>query len=239
VPRARCSSEGLLSRIRIVERTGSTNADLIAEPSAVEGDWLVALEQQAGRGRQRRTWVSAPGNFSGSTLVALRPGDPPAQSLSLAAGLALIEAIDAALPGQALMLKWPNDVMLLGKKLAGILLERSGERVAVGFGVNLASAPALPDRQSAALDGTVAPHAFAPLLAGSFARLLGLWRASEPALRVQAWLARAHPLGTPLSVHSGTGRVSGRFDGLEPDGALRLRRQDGALDIVRAGDVEL
>lgn len=173
-------------------------------------------------------------------MVELRAGDPAAQSLSIVAGLALIEAIDAAVPGQALMLKWPNDVMLLGRKLAGILLERSGERVAVGFGVNLATAPALPDRQCASLAAPLTPEAFAPLLAGSFARLLGLWRTSEPMLLVQAWLARAHPLGTRLSVHSSaTETVSGRFDGLEPDGGLRLRRNDGMIDIVRAGDVEL
>jgi len=201
---------------------------------------LVALTQEAGKGRQGRTWVSAPGNFYGSTLVELRDGDPAAQSLSIAAGLALVEAVDAAVPGQALMLKWPNDLMLLGRKLAGILLERSGERVAVGFGVNLASAPALQDRQSASLSAQVTPEAFAPLLAGSFARLLGLWRSSQPMLLVQAWLARAHPVGTRLSVHSGPNeKVSGRFDGLEPDGALRLRRDDGTLDLVRAGDVEL
>jgi BirA family biotin operon repressor/biotin-[acetyl-CoA-carboxylase] ligase len=138
------------------------------------------------------------------------------------------------------MLKWPNDIMLLGRKLAGILLERSGERVAIGFGVNLASAPELPDRQSAALSAQVTPEAFAPLLAGSFARLLGLWRTSEPMLLVQAWLARAHPVGTRLTVHSSaTETVSGRFDGLEPDGALRLRVVGGGLDIIRAGDVQL
>ena len=213
---------------------------MIADAGAVEGDWLVALEQAAGKGRQGRTWVSAPGNFYGSTLVELRAGDPPAPSLSIAAGLALIEAVDAAVPAQPLMLKWPNDLVLLGRKVAGILLERSGERVAVGFGVNLAAAPALPDRQAAALSGEVAPQAFAPLLAASFARLLALWRASEPALLVQAWLARAHPVGTRLTVHSSaTEAISGRFDGLEPDGALRLRRDDGKLDIVRAGDVDL
>src|SRR5205814_3205936 len=83
----------VLTRIRIVERTGSTNADLIADTSAIEGDWLVALDQQAGRGRQGRTWLSVPGNFYGSTLVKLRSGDPSAQTLSLAAGLALIEAV--------------------------------------------------------------------------------------------------------------------------------------------------
>jgi BirA family biotin operon repressor/biotin-[acetyl-CoA-carboxylase] ligase len=173
-------------------------------------------------------------------LVELRDTDPPAQSLSIAAGLALVEAIDVAAPGQPLLLKWPNDVLLLGKKLAGILLERSGDRVAAGFGVNLAAAPELADRRSASLGGAVDPQAFAPLLAGSFARLLGLWRESEPGLLAKAWLARAHPAGTRLTVHSGAHEtLSGRFDGLEPDGALRLRRDDGTLDIVRAGDVEL
>lgn len=166
--------------------------------------------------------------------------DPQPQTLSLAAGLALIEALDTAVPGQALMLKWPNDVLLLGKKLAGILLERSSNRVVIGFGVNLASAPNLPDRQCASLGGRITPQAFAPLLAASFSRLLRLWRESDPALLAQAWLTRAHAIGTGLKVHSaGDDMVSGRFEGIETDGALRLRRNDGTLDIVRAGDVEL
>jgi BirA family transcriptional regulator, biotin operon repressor / biotin---[acetyl-CoA-carboxylase] ligase len=213
---------------------------VVADPGAVEGDWLVAREQQAGKGRQGRTWVSAPGNFYGSTLVVLQPRDPPAPGLSLAAGLALVEAIDVAVPGRPLMLKWPNDVLLFGRKLAGILLERSGDRVAVGFGVNLATAPALYDRRAAALDEAVTPEAFAPLLAASFSRLLDLWRKSEPNSLVAAWLARAHAVGTRVTVHSSRDeKVSGRFAGLEPDGALRLRRDDGDLDIIRAGDVEL
>jgi BirA family biotin operon repressor/biotin-[acetyl-CoA-carboxylase] ligase len=206
----------------------------------VEGDWLVALEQQAGKGRQGRSWTSAPGNFYGSTLVQLRATDPSAQTLALIAGLALIEAIDAAIPAQPLMLKWPNDLLLLGRKAAGILLERTGDRVVAGFGVNLAVAPDLPDRRCAALGGEVEPRAFAPLLAASFARLLGLWRESETAMIVQAWLARAHPIGTRLTVHStGEKSVTGRFAGLEPDGALRLRAASGELEIIRAGDVEL
>ncbi|HEX6740777.1 MAG TPA: biotin--[acetyl-CoA-carboxylase] ligase [Sphingomicrobium sp.] len=227
-------------RIRTVERTGSTNADLITAADAVEGEWLVALVQEAGRGRQRRPWVSAPGNFYGSTLVLLRPGDPAAPTLSLAAGLALAEAIDAAVPAQPLMLKWPNDLMLLGRKVAGILLERSGDRIAVGFGVNLASAPPLKDRQAAALGGAISPEAFAPLLAASFARLLELWRTSESSALVRAWQARAHALGTRLTVHVGEqDMVSGRFAGLEPDGALRLRLDDGSIEVVRAGDTTL
>ena len=227
-------------RIRIVERTGSTNADLVADTLAVEGDWLVAVSQDAGRGRQGRTWVSAEGNYYGSTLVALRTDDPPPSTLSLAAGLALADAIDAAVPAQPLMLKWPNDLMLLGKKLAGILLERSGDRVAVGFGVNLASAPSLKDRAAASLNAAMTPQAFAPVLAGSFARLLDLWRSSETAALVRAWQERAHRPGTRLTVHAGAeDTISGRFAGLERDGALRLLLDDDSIEIVRAGDVDL
>jgi len=213
---------------------------MIVDLSAVEGDWLVALEQEAGKGRQGRSWVSKPGNFSGTTLVQLRSRDPPAHTLSLTAGLALTEAIDVAVPGRQLMLKWPNDLLLSGKKLAGILLERSGDRVAVGFGVNLASAPTLPDRQGASLDGKVTPEAFAPLLAASFARLLNLWRSSESSVLVRAWQERAHLPGTRLTVHMSKDEViSGRFAGLEPDGALRLMLDDGSIEVVRAGDVNL
>lgn len=206
----------------------------------MEGDWLVALQQDQGRGRQGREWVQATGNFFGSTVVDLRRDDPAAPTLSLAAGLALIEAIDVAAPGQPLLLKWPNDVLLGGAKLAGILLERSGNRVVVGFGVNLASAPDLPDRKSASLAGAIRPEAFAPLLAASFSRLLQLWRVSDNSALGRAWEQRAHFAGTRLSVHvSADERLSGRFAGLEPDGALRLILDDGRTEVIRAGDVEI
>jgi len=206
----------------------------------VEGDWLVALAQEAGRGRQGRKWETAAGNYFGSTVVHLHDADPPAASLALAAGLALVEAIDVAVPGQGLMLKWPNDVLLLGQKLAGILMERSADRIAVGMGVNLATGPEMLGRKSAALGGQVTPQVFAPLLAGSFSRLLGLWRSSDPSLMAQAWLARAHPIGTRMNVHASADEiVSGRFDGLEPDGALRLACDDGSITIIHAGDVQL
>ena len=197
------------------------------------------MSQDAGRGRQGREWVSESGNFFGSTLVSLAAGDPAPQSLSLVAGLALIEAVDVAVPDQLLMLKWPNDLMLGTAKLAGILLERSGDRVVVGFGVNLASAPKLEGRDAGALNGALLPQAFAPLLAGSFARMLSLWRASDAEAFARAWLARAHPVGTHLAVHSNADeKVNGTFDVIESDGALRLRR-NGDVDLIRAGDVEL
>ena len=133
-------------------------------------------------------------------------------------------------------------MLLHGKKLAGILLERSGDRVAVGFGVNLAQRPELAgSARRIALGGKISPQAFAPLLAASFARLLDLWRQSDAASArpgvAGARASRRH--AAHASIRAATRSSRGRFDGLEPDGALRLRRDDGTLDIVHAGDVEL
>jgi BirA family transcriptional regulator, biotin operon repressor / biotin---[acetyl-CoA-carboxylase] ligase len=213
---------------------------LLADSAAVEGDWLVALSQETGKGRQGRPWQSLEGNFFGSTIVEVRPQDPPASGLSLAAGLALIEAVDTVAAGADLVLKWPNDLLLGGAKVAGILLERSDDRIVVGIGVNLASAPEIEGRRCASLAGAIAPQAFAPLLAASFDRILAAWRSSAPEAFARAWMKRAHPIGTPLNVHTGPDeRVSGLFEGIEPDGAMRLRREDGMIRIVRAGDVTL
>lgn len=219
---------------------GSTNSILLADSSAIEGDWLIALRQDAGRGRQGREWHARDGNFFGSTVVQLRDEDPVAPSLALLAGLALIEAVEVVAPTVRTALKWPNDLMHGDAKLAGVLLERSGNRVVAGFGVNLASAPDIEERETFSLDGITTAQAFAPLIAASFARLLAAWRSAEPAAFAKAWLARAHPIGTRLAVHVAPGdRIAGRFDGIEPDGALRLRLDDGNVEIVRAGDVSL
>ena len=200
---------------------------------------MIALAQDSGRGRQGRSWQSERGNFFGSTLIELQAGDPSPTTLSLGAGLALIEAVDTAVPGLPLMLKWPNDLLLGSAKLAGILLERSGDRIVAGFGVNLAVGPILPDRVAASLDGAIRPAEFAPILADSFARRLGQWRGGEAGRLKTDWLARAHPVGTPLSVHgAGVDWISGRFAGIEVDGALRLQTATG-VEIIRAGDVEL
>ena len=219
---------------------GSTNTALLADGAASEGEWLVALHQESGKGRHGRIWQTLDGNCFGSTLVMLRPSDPPAPALALVAGLAAIEAIEVAAPGAALSLKWPNDVMLGDAKLAGILLERTGDRVVVGFGVNLAAAPAISGRKTASLAATITPQAFVPLFAAAFARLLAAWRMADPAAFAQAWLARAHPVGTALQVHAGPDdRIAGRFDGIDPDGAMRLRLASGEITSIRAGDVSL
>ena len=196
--------------------------------------------QEAGRGRQGREWVSRRGNFLGSTIVDLLPTDPPAQSLSLVCGLALIEALDAAVPDLPLLLKWPNDLLLDGRKLAGILLERQRDRVVAGFGVNLAAAPDLPGGPAAHLDGRIAPEAFAPLLAASMSRMLSIWRSVDVEAFARAWLARAHAVGSALAVHGiDAEELSGQFDGIEPDGTLRLRLADGTVRAIHAADVSL
>jgi BirA family biotin operon repressor/biotin-[acetyl-CoA-carboxylase] ligase len=171
----------------------------------------------------------------------LRPADPPAPSLALVCGVALIRAVEAAAPATGLMLKWPNDLMLGSGKLAGILLERAGERVVAGFGVNLQSAPDLADRPAAALSSValVSPDAFAPLLAAAFARELERWRTDLPALTA-LWLESAHKVGSRLTVHAGPDeQLDGSFAGLAEDGALKLQLASGELRLIRAADVSL
>lgn len=231
----------VLSRIKIIDVTGSTNSDLLEDINAVEGDWLIARRQDTGRGRQGRDWQSLDGNFFGSTLVTLKESDPSASNLSLIAGLALRDAIEIAAPQASTVLKWPNDVLLDGAKLAGILLERSGDKVVVGFGVNLAQAPEIEGRDTTCLApyARMAPQAFAPLLAGAFARLLGAWRTAAPGATAMAWLQRSHPIGTMLKVHDGDRDIhEGYFAGIEDDGALRLKVGD-TVEVLHAGDVTL
>ena len=213
---------------------------MLADPSAREGQWLIARWQHAGRGRQGREWQSLDGNFFGSVLVELRADDPPAPTLALLAGLALVEALKA-LPVQVdATLKWPNDVLLGDAKLAGILLERSGDRVVAGFGVNLATAPVIEGRRTISLGRSTTPEAFGPLLAGSVDRLLAEWRRSGTGWLVEAWEAAATPHGTPLTVHEGAGqRIAGRFAGIAPDGSLRLLLDGGEVRSIHAGDVEV
>lgn len=180
----------------------------------------------------------------GSTAIAARPGDPPITTLPLACGLAVLEALVPLMSAPAqLQLKWPNDILLRGGKIAGILLEREGGSIIAGIGVNLAAAPALADRRAGALRdvGPVADRdSFARNLAAAFARELARWRGEGAGATITRWLAAAHPIGSLLSVHDeGAVRVTGRFAGLECDGALRLMTGDGDTRIVRAGDVVL
>lgn len=234
--------------IETISATGSTNADLLTRlargEAVAEGAWLVADRQAAGRGRLGRVWSDGLGNFMGSSIVHLRGGDAHAGSLALVAGLAVQECIARRLPPpQRAMLKWPNDVLVGNAKLAGILLERQGDAVVIGIGVNLAYAPPLPDRATASLaDFGPAParDAFAADLAEIFAADLARWRSEGLGALVARWQAGAHPIGTPIAVHMGDGDpVLGQFAGLDANGALLLRAASGTTRTIHAGDITL
>jgi BirA family biotin operon repressor/biotin-[acetyl-CoA-carboxylase] ligase len=235
-----------MSEIRTVAETGSTNDDMaaLAREGAPEGLWLRAARQTGGRGRQGREWHSPPGNLHASTLVRLRPGDPPAPTLALVAAVALHEvATRFAITGVAIEIKWPNDLLAAGAKLSGILLERIDDSIVLGFGVNLADHPdeaARPAINMGMLGGIPDPDRFLEALAAAFAHWLGRWRDEGFEPIRQRWLAAAHPLGTPLSTHdAGGARLEGVFDGLDQSGALWLRLADGAVRVIHAGDVFL
>ena len=230
--------------IRTVAETGSTNDDLaaLAREGTPEGVWLRAVRQSCGRGRQGRKWHSPPGNLYASTLVRLRPGDPPAPTLALVAAVALHQVASSfAVAGIAIEIKWPNDLLVAGAKLSGILLERIDDSVIIGFGVNLSDHPdeiARPAINMGMLGGAPDPNRFLEALASSFACWVDRWRDEGLEPIRSGWLACAHPLGTPLSTHMPSGTlVEGLFDGLDESGGLRLRLADGSSKIIHAGDV--
>jgi BirA family transcriptional regulator, biotin operon repressor / biotin---[acetyl-CoA-carboxylase] ligase len=170
-------------------------------------------------------------------VVRLQEGDPPPPTLALAAAVALYEIVSSSV--SEVRIKWPNDLLVEGAKLAGILLERVEDAVVIGFGVNLAHHPTDLGRAAtdmATLTGNVEdPAIFLERLAESFSRLLGRWRGEGLAPIRSRWLAAAHPVGTALS----TGGVEGLFDGLDETGSLRMRLADGSTHVIHAGDVFL
>jgi len=234
--------------IETVASTGSTNADLLARLASgehvAEGYWLIADRQLAGRGRQGRTWFDGAGNFMGSCVVHCGRGDPPASSLALLAGLAVLEVVAPLLPApHRAELKWPNDLLIGGAKLAGILLEAQGRAVVVGIGVNLAASPQLPDRATVSLSNlgiTIDRDVFAEALSRQFTLELERWRSAGLEPLVRRWQDAAHPPGTALLVGDmGSEAIRGTFIGLADDGALQIALADGTRQTIHAGEVHL
>jgi BirA family transcriptional regulator, biotin operon repressor / biotin---[acetyl-CoA-carboxylase] ligase len=232
--------------IRTVPTSTSTNEDMLAlaRSGSPEGLWLRAESQSGGRGRLGRAWQSPPGNLYVSTIVRLRPGDPPPATLALVAAVALDDVLMGFVAAAQLMIKWPNDVLVDGAKIAGILLERADDAIVIGIGVNLASHPediGRPVTSLAASGGAVPdPAYFLEELADSFDRWLARWRGEGLGVVRTRWLERAHPVGAALSAALPDGStVDGLFDGLDRDGALRLRLADGDVRVIHAGDVFL
>jgi BirA family biotin operon repressor/biotin-[acetyl-CoA-carboxylase] ligase len=226
----------------------STNAEALRRAARGEPGplWMLARNQTAARGRRGRPWAMPPGNFAASLLM--RPPGPPADAAlrSFAAALALADALAAATSRpERFALKWPNDVLLDGAKLAGILLEAGGAppALAIGFGVNLAAAPepetlepnaVRPVSLRAATGVGITPEAFLDLLAPAFAR----WErrlATEGFVPLRAaWLARAARLGEPVVARLPGREVAGRFETIDETGALVLATARGRVVLPAA-----
>ncbi len=235
-------------RAVVFDEVGSTNAlalDALREGQP-SGLWIVAKRQIAGRGRQGRPWTSEAGNHYAS--LALRdPGQPDRMGeLPLVVALAVHDAIADMLPPPvrpSLEIKWPNDVLLGGAKISGILVEglvlREGRAVAIGIGINCAHHPA--DTPYPATNLAAAGYPTEPLLlfervAARFAERHAAWRDGPFQPLRDAWLARARGLGGPLTVRLPGRTLTGRFEGLDAGGRLLLAT-DGGTEAISAGDV--
>jgi BirA family transcriptional regulator, biotin operon repressor / biotin---[acetyl-CoA-carboxylase] ligase len=220
-----------------LDTVGSTNDEAAqrADAGAPEGTVVWSREQTGGRGRRGRHWASPVGNLYTSTI--LRP-DCPAQratELGFAAALAVADIVPA---GREVRVKWPNDVLVDGGKIAGILLEsaigQTGQvqHVVAGIGVNVGFAPQLPEMRypGSALGGSV--EAALEKLAAALAARLAEWRREGFETLRAAWLAKAGPLGAEVDVKLGEGLVRGRFAGLDREGALLLDTATGPRKIV-------
>ncbi|MBL6958042.1 MAG: biotin--[acetyl-CoA-carboxylase] ligase [Rhodospirillales bacterium] len=219
-----------------------------AAVGAPDGTVVWAKRQSAGKGRRSRAWVSEEGNLYCSLLVRPDVLPPEAMQMSFVAANAVAETVAASLPrGTFVTCKWPNDVLVEGKKTAGILLESGGltgkklDWLVVGTGINLNSFPedaAFPatslHREGAAKDVTVEG-----LLVSYYRRFLAslvTWRNIGFAATRRAWLERAYGLGKPLTVRLDKENLEGVFETLDEDGALILR-QGEVFRRITTGDV--
>jgi BirA family biotin operon repressor/biotin-[acetyl-CoA-carboxylase] ligase len=235
--------------IVVFDEIDSTNAE--ARRRAEAGDrgpvWLFAHAQTAGQGRRGRAWETGQGNLAATLLLTIDRAPAEAAQLSFVAALAVADLAALYAPAHLISLKWPNDPMLAGRKLSGILLESGpsqygGQWMAVGIGVNLANPPAAPERPATALARHMPPPPPNPLtaldqLAEAFDRWFKLWLAEGFGPIAAAWTARAYGLGEPCVARIGSETVEGIAEGLDVDGALLLRLPDGLVRRIAAGDV--
>ncbi len=211
----------------------------LVQEGAADRTMVRALSQAGGRGRLGRPWQSPPGNLY--TTAILRPDAPAARAaeLSIVAAVATADAI--ARFGGTVALKWPNDVLLDGGKVSGVLLEAVTEgmrlsAVLIGIGINVASRPELPDRPTSRIVDGDLEAVYHGLLETLDSRYREWQREGLSGIR-QAWLSRGPVPGAPLTVALGGERVDGRFAGLDPDGALVLGLADGTTRRIVSGEV--
>ncbi|MDZ4372589.1 MAG: biotin--[acetyl-CoA-carboxylase] ligase, partial [Phenylobacterium sp.] len=209
--------------------------------------WITAARQTAGRGRRGRAWSTQRGNLAATLLTTTDRPPGEAAQLSFVAALAACDLADTCLGPGAARLKWPNDVLVHGRKAVGILVE-SGMRpdgrlwLAVGIGVNLAHAPTDTERPATAFAEHMggpppAPRTALDVLAPAFERWRAVWATQGFPAIAQAWSERASGMGQPCEARLPNRTLRGIAEGLEPDGALRLRLDGGGFERITAGDV--
>jgi BirA family biotin operon repressor/biotin-[acetyl-CoA-carboxylase] ligase len=236
-------------RIETFDTLGSTNEEALARSRAGERGplWIVAKRQTAGRGRRARPWISEVGNLY-ATLLLSDPCPPQkAGELSFVATLALHDAIVETAPalGPSATLKWPNDVLIDGAKVAGILVEgeSAGSTLAavIGIGVNCATHPddtTYPATNLAAAGAVTNADSLMQALARTMTARLAQWERGGGFASVRAdWLKRAGGIGGDIRVVIGGRETAGRFEALDETGRLMLRLPNGAVETVAAGDV--
>ena len=226
------------------------------------GHWFAALEQTAGRGRRGRQWQSTPGNLAASLLLV--PSAPPEAlaTLGFVAGVALNAALGALLPqgmvrigldgadqwggGARIALKWPNDVLADGAKLAGILLEAQSlsggdHAIVVGIGVNVVAAPdglPYPATSLGALGYTGSAEDVFEALSDAFVSAFGLWAdGSGISTVLERWRGSAAGLGAPIVVQQDGAVTRGIFETIDAEGRLILLMDDGSRRTISAGDI--
>jgi BirA family biotin operon repressor/biotin-[acetyl-CoA-carboxylase] ligase len=222
------------------------NAKTLAQAGAPHGTVVWAAEQVAGRGRFSRAWTSPPGNLYMSVVLRPQVAPPRTAELGFIAALAVAETVETFLPsGATVQLKWPNDVLVGGAKISGILLEGqfSGQGIAwvvAGIGVNIVSMPQSPAYPTTSLVASGAAGVTVAAVLGELLARLGAWLSAwreagfEPVRA--AWMRRAARLGDPVSVRIGPEPLTGRFGGIDHDGALLLETTAGTRRIT-AGEV--
>ncbi|WFE74401.1 biotin--[acetyl-CoA-carboxylase] ligase [Roseinatronobacter sp. S2] len=232
---------------RVLPETDSTNAEAARMASGLSGPcWILGLRQTQGRGRRGRDWHDQTGNFAATYVT--RPGGPPDQVAlrSFVAALALHDAlVTVTARPESFALKWPNDVLLNGGKLAGILLESVGQgaqvsHLAIGIGVNLLHAPDAEDgalRPVSLMSETgiaTSPEEFLDVLAPAYAKWEHQLVTYGFAAIRQAWMNSAARLGERIVARTVTDSYEGTFEGIDATGALMLRTAQGRRAIPAA-----
>ncbi|WP_040671509.1 biotin--[acetyl-CoA-carboxylase] ligase [Rhodobacter ferrooxidans] len=241
--------EGVARHVLASVDSTSAQAARLAAAGLTSPAWVLAGEQTAGKGRRGRPWASPRGNFYAS--LVMQPAEPPEQVAlrSFAAALALREAL-VGLTGlpQVFALKWPNDVLLNGGKLAGILLESTGANgrlgnLVIGIGVNLTTAPDPAEVEPGAVTPVsllaetglrITPEAFLDALAPAYARWEAVFTTYGFAPLRDEWLRHAARLGQTIRARTGTQTRTGIFETVDATGALVLTTPEGRVAIPAA-----